>query len=252
MSIAAQWDLSGMNAVVTGAAGELGLATSRALATAGARVCLADIDVPGLARAHAELAAEGLDVWTCEVDVLERDSLAGFIASVASDTGGSLDVLVANIGVMFDHDLMTVDLDEWNRCISLNLTSVMLTFQAALPLLERSSAPSMIAMASGAAFNRGTNAGIGYAAAKAGVVQLVRVLGSRLGPLGVRVNAVSPGIIDSPMTQGLLAGSVAAVAARIPLGRLGDPEEVAAAVLYLASPASRYVTGEVLHVAGGT
>jgi 3-oxoacyl-[acyl-carrier protein] reductase len=244
--------LSGMDALVTGAAGELGLATARTLARSGARVCLADIDASALSAGMERLTAEGFEVWSCPVDVLEPESLGRLMGTVAERTGAGLDVLVANVGVMFDHDLQTVELAEWSRCIELNLTSVMLTFQAGLPLMQRSDAPSMIAMASGAAFNRETNAGLAYAAAKAGVVQLVRVLATRLGPLGVRVNAVSPGIIDSPMTSGLLEGSVAAVEGRIPLRRLGSPEEVAAAVLFLASPASRYVSGEVLHVSGGS
>lgn len=243
--------LAGAQALVTGAARGLGFASAAALARAGAEVCLVDVDEGALSEAEGGLHTEGLSAWSEVADVTDRDPLRTLMDRVADRTGGHLDVLVANVGVMFDEDLEEVSLDAWNRCLELNLTSVMLTFQAGLPLLERSRQASMVAMSSGAGFNRQTLAGVAYASAKAGVAQLVRVLGTRLGPRGVRVNAVAPGIADTRMTHDLVGDGIAEVEARIPLRRLGAPQEVADAVLYLASPMSGYVTGEVLHVSGG-
>lgn len=244
-------DLTGRKVVVTGAARGLGRASAMALAGAGADIILSDIDAAALEAVVAELRHGGHSAHGVPADVTDPASLAHLMGVVADRTGGHLDVLVANVGVMFDHDLADVSLSDWNRCLELNLTSVMLTFQAGLPLLERSDAASMIAMSSGAGFNRQTLAGIAYASAKAGVAQLVRVLGTRLGPSGIRVNAVAPGIADTPMTHDLVGADVGAVEARIPLRRLGDPAEIANAVLFLASPMSSYVNGQILHVSGG-
>jgi 3-oxoacyl-[acyl-carrier protein] reductase len=199
----------------------------------------------------AELRRDGLPVHGVPADVTDPDSLAHLMEVVSQRTGGHLDVLVANVGVMFDQDLADVSLTDWNRCLELNLTSVMLTFQAALPLVERTDTASMIAMSSGAGSNRQTHAGIAYASAKAGVAQFVRVMGTRLGPSGIRVNAVAPGIADTPMTHDLVGDQVSAVEANIPLRRLGDPTEIATAVLFLASPMSSYITGQIIHVSGG-
>lgn len=244
--------LTDRTALVTGGARGLGSATVRALAAAGADVVVSDIDEPALAAAIGSLQEAGIDkVHGVPADVTDPGSLAALMQTVQERTGGHLDVLVANVGVMFAEDLEEVTLASWNRCLELNLTSVMLTFQAGLPLLERGEAPSMIAMSSGAGFNAGTMAGVAYASAKAGVAQLVRMLGTRLGPRGIRVNAVAPGIADTTMTHDLVGDGVEAVAQRIPLRRLGSPDEIADVVAFLASPASRYVTGQILHASGG-
>ncbi len=242
---------AGREVLITGAGRGLGLASARRLAGAGASVTLADVDADALTSAAATMREEGHEVHTHPADVTDPASLATLMETVGRRTGGHLDVLVANVGVMFSEDLEEVTLDGWNRCLELNLTSTMLTFQAGLPLLERAEAPSMIALSSGAGFNAGTMAGVAYASAKAGVAQLVRVLAHRLGPRGVRVNAVAPGIADSPMTHDLVGDAVPQVEARIPLRRLGQPDEVADAVVFLASPQSSYVTGQILHVSGG-
>lgn len=244
-------DLTGRHAVVTGAASGIGRATAALLARAGATVCLADTDEPALADAVTELSATGRSAWGRRTDVAEPDDLRGLMAEVVDRSGGHLDVIVANVGVMFDHELATVSLEEWDHCLRLNLTSVMLTFQAALPLLERSSQASAVALSSGAGFNAETLAGIGYASAKAGVAQLVRVLATQLGPRGIRVNAVAPGAADTAMSYVFGAEKVAALERRIPLGRLGTTDEVAGAILFLVSPLASYVNGAVLHVSGG-
>ncbi len=244
-------DLTGRYAVVTGAAGGIGRATASMLAGAGADVCLADTNESALATSVAELSAAGQAVWGQRTDVTEPGDLRALMAAVGERSGGCLDAIVANVGVMFEDDLATVSVDDWDRCLRLNLTSVMLTFQAALPLLARSSHASAVALSSGAGFNAQTLAGIGYACAKAGVAQLVRVLATRLGPDGIRVNAVAPGAADTAMSHRFGTAKIAALEQRIPLKRLGTTDEVASAILFLVSPLAGYVSGEVLHVSGG-
>lgn len=244
-------DLSDRHALITGAASGIGQATAAMLAGSGATVCLADCDEAALGVAVDRLAARGGDVWGHVVDVTDPGSLAALMEAVGARTGERLDILVANVGVMFHDDLETVTLPAWDACLRVNLTSVMLTIQAALPQLANADQASVVALSSGAGSNPGTMAGIAYASAKAGVAHLARVLGTRLGPAGIRVNAVAPGAADTAMTRGFGPTRVAALEARIPLGRIGTTEEVAGAILFLASPLASYVTGEVLHVSGG-
>jgi 3-oxoacyl-[acyl-carrier protein] reductase len=244
-------DLRGRSAIVTGAANGIGRATAARLAAAGADVGLADVDARQLDTAVAELRSDGSAVWGHRTDVTSPDDLADLMARGAERGDGRLDILVANVGVMFVDDLDTVSLEDWDRCLRLNLTSVMLTIQAALPLLRRSGDASVVALSSGAGLNAHTLAGVAYASAKAGVAQLVRVLGTRLGPAGIRVNAVAPGAADTAMTQAFGAERVTALEQRIPLRRIGTPGEVANAILFLASPLGSYVNGEVLRVSGG-
>lgn len=244
-------DLCGRFAIVTGAANGIGRATAARLAAAGADVGLADVDADALDTAVADLRSRGGAVWGRHTDVTRPDDLAALMQEAGERGDGRLDVLVANVGVMFVDDLETVSLEDWDRCLRLNLTSVMLTIQAALPLLRRSGDASVVALSSGAGLNAQTMAGVAYASAKAGVAHLVRVLGTRLGPSGVRVNAVAPGVADTAMTRAFGPEHVSALEQRIPLRRIGTPDEVANAILFLASPLGSYVNGEVLRVSGG-
>lgn len=244
-------DLRGRYAIVTGAAHGIGRATAAKLAAAGADVGLADLDVGALDEVVAEVSGAGLAVWGRRTDVTDPDDVAALMVDAMERGDGRLDILVANVGVMFVEDLDEVSLQSWDRCLRLNLTSVMLTIQAALPLLRRSADASVVVLSSGAGLNAQTLAGVAYASAKAGVAHLARVLATRLGPAGIRVNAVAPGAADTAMTRDFGADRVAALEQRIPLRRIGTTEEVANAILFLASPLGGYVNGEVLRVSGG-
>lgn len=244
-------DLRGRHAVVTGAANGIGRATAARLAAAGADVALVDVDRAGVDASVAELQAAGYSVWGHYTDVTDEVALEQLMAALATRTDGVLDILVANVGVMFFEDLESVSLDAWDRCLRLNLTSVMLTIQSALPLLRRSGDASVVALSSGAGLNAHTLAGVAYASAKAGVAHLVRVLGTRLGPDGIRVNGVAPGAADTAMTRAFGAERVAALAERVPLRRIGTADEVASTIMFLVSPLGSYVNGEVVRVSGG-
>lgn len=244
-------DLVGRHAVVTGGASGIGLATVGVLAASGADVCIADRDESLLEVVVTDLRSRGHLIWGCRTDVTRMDDVAALMDAVAIHTGGHVDIVVANAGVMFTEDLDVVTLEAWDDCLRINLTSVMLTIQAALPLLMKSDHASVVALSSGAGLNARTLAGVAYACAKAGVAQLVRVLGTRLGPAGIRVNAIAPGAADTAMTRDFGAERIAELEHRIPLGRIGTTDEVARTILFLASPLGAYVTGQVLQVSGG-
>lgn len=244
-------DLRGRVALVTGAAHGIGAATAQLMAASGATVWLVDVDAETVGEHARALADAGGLVEALPADVTDPDALEGLRDAIARHDDGCLDILVANVGVMFHEDIDTVSVEAWDRCFRVNLTSVMLTIQTMLPLLEASEAASIVTMSSGAAFSPRTLAGVAYASAKAGVAQLTRVLATRLGPRGIRVNAVAPGAADTDMSHQFGDEALRALTDRIPLGRLASADEVATAVLYLASPLGSYVNGHVLHVSGG-
>lgn len=219
-----RFDLSGKTALATGASRGIGLAVAEALRAAGARV----IDV---SRAHG-------------VDLLDRDQRAALAQDV--------DILVNCAGMQSAHAALDYPLDVWDRELELNLT-------ATLDLCQRL-APAMIARGWGRIVNfasiagiQGTRGIIGYSVAKAGVIELTKCLSNEWSPSGVTVNCIAPGYIETDMLKPLTGNAAAAATARgrIPVGRFGAPDEVAASVLFLCSDEARYITGVTLPVDGG-
>jgi NAD(P)-dependent dehydrogenase (short-subunit alcohol dehydrogenase family) len=243
--------LAGEVALVTGAARGLGRAIARALAKTGARVALSDRDGALVRQAAAELAG----AVALEADVGDPGQVRDTVAECVSRLGG-LTVLVANAGIYPVTPFASLDESEWDAVIRTNLKGAYLCAKAAVDVMSRTGrGGSLIFTASTAAFH--PRPGIAhYGASKAGIVALTRVLGLELGRQGIRVNAVCPGLI---MTEGVRAematpeGRVAneRVIRRLPLGRAGEPDDIAQAVVFLASPAARYVTGQLLVVDGG-
>src|ERR1700677_2291890 len=239
-------ELAGKRVLVTGGSRGIGRAIVLAAGRAGARLVTcgraATEDAPSLERELKELGAEA---WFVTADVTEPAD-AERLARECGERLGGLDVLVSNAGRDGDTPIGELTAQEWHAVLDADLTSVFLVTQACLPLLAPGS--SVINIGSSLAL-RGRAGRVHYAAAKAGVLGLSRTLCKELGPSGIRVNTIAPGVIQTdPGTPHPAAGAIAHMTA---LGRLGTPEDVAGAVLYLASDAAAYVSGAVLHVDGG-
>ncbi|MGD2216790.1 MAG: 3-oxoacyl-[acyl-carrier-protein] reductase [Gemmatimonadales bacterium] len=238
-------ELDGKVAVVTGGFRGIGLATAKQLAGAGARVAVLDLDEPGKSAAEQELA-EGRG-YIC--DVCDREQVGATVATVESELGG-IDVLVNNAGVTRDNLLLRMKDEEWDLVLNVNLRG---TFN-----MTRAVSKGMVKRRSGSIVNLASVVGLmgnagqaNYASAKAGVIGFTKAVAKELAPRGVRVNAVAPGFIDTQMTAKLPEKARDMLMAQIPMGKLGQPEDVATVVRFLAGPAAGYVTGQVIVVDGG-
>jgi 2-dehydro-3-deoxy-D-gluconate 5-dehydrogenase len=242
--------LAGRVALVTGASRGIGRAIALKLAALGADVGLVQ---RGEARDVVE-AAEALGRRTHAVRAdLERPEQAGRAVEEVAEALGRLDVVVANAGTIVRRPALEATLEEWERVIAVNLTSVFVTSQAAAHrFLAQGGGGTIVHVASVLSFQGGINVA-SYAASKGGVAQLTRALASEWAPLGIRVNAVAPGYVTNEQTAPLRADASrhAAISERIPAGRWATNEDVAEVVAFLASPAAEYVHGHVLAVDGG-
>ena len=237
--------LAGKTALVTGAASGIGRACAAALAAEGARVVCSDVDEQ--AAAAAALLTGGLSVGG---DLRSADDARRIVAGAVELTD-SLDVLVTSHGIFHSTPIAEIEPDEWDRIQAVNLRGTFLICQAALAHMTPRSSGSIVVIGSLAGQIGGLHAGASYAASKAGVAALAKSLARQAGPLGIRVNCVNPGFIDTPMTEAWPEEVRAGVIAGTPLGRIGTPEEVAAAVVWVASDAASFVHGAHLDVNGG-
>jgi len=238
-------DLDGLVAIVTGGASGIGAAIARRLHADGARIAVLDRDVSG---ADAEFAA-------FIADVSDRASVDAAVTA-AAERFGRIDIVVNNAGIGAQGDITSNDDDEWARVLSINVTGIARVTGAALPWLRRSPAAAVCNTAS-IASTIGLPQRALYSASKGAVAALTRAMAADHLPEGIRVNAVNPGTADTPWVGRLLdaasdpAAERAALEARQPHGRLVRPDEVAAAVAYLVSPASGSTTGTFVEVDGG-
>lgn len=236
-------------AIVTAAADGIGSATASVLAAHGYRLVLADIDPERLANTAAALQNDAGVTSICS-DVTTEAGAAS-IVDHAVQTFGALDVLVNVVGGSRPgKTVVDLGLDEWNTLLSLNLTSVFLMSRAAMPHLVHGG--GVIVNVSSGAGLRGMQANPGYCAAKAGVVALTRAMAIDHMASGVRVNCVAPGPIRTPlMERNRTPAEIAAMGSIALAGRIGEPEEIARAIVWLASDASSYVVGQTIEVDGG-
>jgi len=236
-------------ALVTGASRGIGKCIALALGKQGAIVVGTATSEKGAEAISAYLTENGVKGQGMMLNVTDADSVAQLIAGM-TEAFGAPGILINNAGITRDNLLMRMKDEEWDDIISTNLTSVYRLSKACLRAMTKARKGRIISISSvvGASGNAGqTN----YAAAKAGLIGFTKSLAREVGSRGITVNAVAPGFIDTDMTRALPDAQREALLSNIPLRRLGQPEEIAAAVAFLASPAAAYITGETLHVNGG-
>ncbi|MDV3223346.1 3-oxoacyl-ACP reductase [Intrasporangium sp.] len=242
--------LDGKVAVVTGGCSGIGLATVRRFAEEGAKVVIGDLD-----EANGVRVAEEVSGTFVLVDVTDKEQVDALFR-VAKDTYGSVDIAFNNAGISppEDDSILTTDLEAWRRVQEVNLTSVYLCCKAALPYMLEQKRGSIINTASFVAVMGAATSQISYSASKGGVLSMSRELGVQFARDGVRVNALCPGPVNTPLLQELFAADEERAARRlvhVPMGRFGEPEEMANAVLFLASDESSFITASTFLVDGG-
>lgn len=236
--------------LITGASRGIGAACARAFARAGYRVAIHYHHSEEKATALCgELTAMGCDAFTVQADVAESAAVDAMVERVC-DRFGSIDVLVNNAGVALVKLLTDTTDDEWRRVTDTNLSGMFYACRAVLPAMIRAHSGCIINIASMWG-EVGASCEAVYSASKAGVIGLTKALAKEVGLSGIRVNAVSPGVIMTDMMADFGEDDLAALREEIPLNRLGTPEDVASAVIFLASDEARYITGQVLSVNGG-
>jgi NAD(P)-dependent dehydrogenase (short-subunit alcohol dehydrogenase family) len=248
--------LSGKVAVITGAATGIGRASALLFARAGARVALVDMREPELARTVAELRLAGGEVASAAVDLARPDDCAAAVEA-AVRAFGHLDVLLNNAGVgtmVVGGTVETITLDHWDLAQDVNVRAMYLTSRAAVPHLRAAGGGAIVNIASVAAFRGSTERpSHAYAASKGAVLSLTRAMAASYGRDRIRVNAICPGTIRTRLTADIVERTARAAqeGRGIPLGRVGEPEDVARCALFLASDAASFVSGAHLVVDGG-
>ena len=242
--------LAGKIALVTGGAQGIGAAICRKLASVGASLVVNDLRRNEPAeQLLKELEAAGVKAWMVCFDVSNEESVeAGMKEALAQ--AGTIDILVNNAGISIDSLLVRTRAEDWQKTLSINLSGSFYCARAAAKVMMKARSGSIINIASvvGVMGNAGQ---VSYSASKAGMIGITNTLARELGSRGVRVNAVAPGFIKTSMTAALSAEQSEKLVEQIPLQCLGEPEDVAEVVAFLAAPASRYITGQVIGVNGG-
>ncbi len=236
-------------ALVTGAAQGIGLATARKFGAEGAVVVVCDRDAASVQSAVAQVQAGGGLAWGQACDVTQRPQVDALVDAIQTRQG-RLDILVNNAGITRDARLVKMTLEQFDAVLDVNLRAAFHCAQAV--------APGMIERGCGVILNASSVAGIygnfgqtNYAASKAGIIAFTKTWARELGPKGVRVNAVAPGLVRTPMLETIPAEVMEFMSEHVPLRRLGEPEELANVYAFLASDEASYVNGAVIEVAGG-
>nr|WP_319474027.1 glucose 1-dehydrogenase [uncultured Sphaerochaeta sp.] len=245
------FDLSGKNAVVTGSSQGLGWGMAKGLAEAGAFVILVDINPKVMEKAE-ELRGQGLQAEALVSNLLDRSKRAELKKAIEERLGGKLDIIVNNAGIQIRHPALEFPMEDWDKVIELNLTSVFDLAQWAGNLMVKLGKGKIINIASVNSIAAGINT-VAYCSAKGAVMQMTKTMANELSSLGINVNCIAPGYMATPINTALVNDEArfAELSQRIPAKRWGQPEDMAGAAVYLASDASDYVCGIMLPVDGG-
>lgn len=240
----------GKTAIVTGAGAGIGRAVSLGFAQEGAKVALWDINYEAAQEAASQIRGLGVEAVPRKVDVSRAQEVGEALQDVTS-RWERVDVLVNNAGICLVGPIETIEERDWDRVMEVNLKSVFLCSKAVMGLMKAQGRGCIINVGSIAGKIGGIAVGAHYSASKAAVMCLTKSLAKELAPYGVRVNAVSPGVVETDMTRMITKGDWSFYLSQIPMGRVGTTQEVAKAVLFLASEEAAYITGEILDINGG-
>ncbi len=242
--------LKGRVAIVTGAARGIGRGIALALAREGAAVAALDLQLSLLDDLVGHVRLQGGQVLPLAVDVTRKVQIEQAVAWVVAEWG-RVDILVNNAGIYEVLPIEAISEEQWDRVLAVNLKGAFLCCQAVIPAMKQQANGRIVSIASSAGKSGGTLAGAHYSVSKAGIICLTKQLARELGPYGITANAVAPGRIDTPMIRLASDEENEAFRLRTPLGRLGTPEDVAGAVVFLASDEASFITGEIVDVNGG-
>jgi NAD(P)-dependent dehydrogenase (short-subunit alcohol dehydrogenase family) len=252
MGVRELFELKGKVALITGGSRGLGLQIAQGLGEMGAKIAISARKRAELEEAKTTLASHGIDALTVVNDLAKPDQVPALVEAVAGHHGG-IDILVNNAGTSWGAPAEQYPLEAWNKVMTLNATSVFMLSQAVANrcFIPRRSG-NIIVVASVAALRSGMQMkAAAYYASKAAALHLTRALAAEWGSFGIRVNAICPGFFPSKMSSGVLETIAASVIERTPLGRLGNDTDLMGAAVYLASDASKHVTGQYIAVDGG-
>jgi 3-oxoacyl-[acyl-carrier protein] reductase len=241
--------LHGAHALITGAAQGIGRAIALGMAREGADVCIADVNAENAEATAEEIRASGVKAVAISLDVSSQQEVTRAFGSFMEEFG-TLDILVNNAGITRDGLLIRMKEEDWDSVINVNLKGTFLCSKEAVKIMSRQRSGKIINISSIVAFI-GNPGQVNYSSSKAGVIGLTKTVAREYASRGIRVNAVAPGFIQTPMTDALSDSVREEMMQAIPLSHFGTPDDVTNAVVFLASGESDYITGQVLHVNGG-
>jgi 3-oxoacyl-[acyl-carrier protein] reductase len=239
-------NLEKKNIIVTGASGGIGNAIIKKLSDAGANILASGTRIEKL----EELKKNFEDIKILKFDISQSDKIEEFIENATSDLGGSLDGIVNNAGITQDNLAIRMSLDEWQKVININLTSTFLMSKFAIKKMLKNKSGKIVNITS-VVGHTGNLGQANYTASKAGIVAMSKSLAIEYAKKNINVNCISPGFIKTAMTDKIDDKFKEAIVSKIPSARLGEPDDIANAVLFLSSEQSNYINGETLHVNGG-
>ena len=239
-------DLKGKNIIVTGASGGIGNSIIEKLNLAGANILASGTRIEKL----EELKNKFANIKILKFDISQSDKIEEFVEAATKELGGSLDCIVNNAGVNHDNLAIRMSLDEWQKVIDINLTSTFLMSKTAIKKMLKNKSGRIVNITS-VVGHTGNLGQANYTASKAGIIAMSKSLAIEYAKKNININCISPGFIKTEMTEKLDDKFKETIISKIPSGRLGDPNDIANAVLFLCSNQANYINGETLHVNGG-